>query len=125
MRLSPVAVEMRALSDVSTSDRDLLELPFFSELLIKLLQLFHQLLASRNYCLLRADLSICLHSQLEDRKERVRNLVACEQDVWVLSQVCAEQIAECVVFFVEREESCVRNACANNVSTEAAYIMHD
>jgi hypothetical protein len=109
--------------DISTCHSDLLELPFFGELLVKLLQLFHQLLACGHHCLFWADFAICLHSQFEDREEGVWYLVSCEEDVWVLGQMRAKQIAEGVVFFVEGEEGCVRNACANDVSTKAAHII--
>lgn len=91
--------------------RNLLELPLLGELLIQHLQLLHQLLASLHHRLLRADLSIRLHAKLEGSEERVRDLVAGEEDVLGLHELCAEEVAEGVVFLVEGEHRCVRDAC--------------
>ena len=96
--------------NIPTSNSNLLQLPLLGELLIEHLQLLDELLTRADDRLLGTDLPIRLHAQFEGGEERVRDLVAGEEDVRVFGEVRAEQVAQGVVFFVEREEGGVGDA---------------
>ena len=95
----------------SSVRRNLLELPLLRELLIQHLQLLHQLLTSLHHRLFWTDFSIGLHAELERREEWVWDLVAGEEDMLGLYELCAEEVAEGVVFLVEGENRGVGHAC--------------
>ena len=98
-------------SKISTSTSNLLQLHFLRELLVELTQLLDQVLASVDDCFLWCDLAVCLNSKLESGEEWVRDLVAGEEDVVCFGELCAKEVAECVVFLVECEHRGIGDAC--------------
>ena len=106
--LSPLVLQ--AHLELPPLPSNLPHLPLLRELLVQPLQLLHKLIARLHHRLLGRHLAIRLHAQLEDREERVRDLVGGEEDVRRAGQLVAEQVAESVVFFVEGEEGCVGDA---------------
>lgn len=72
----------------ATGSSDLLQLPFLGKFLVQLLQLVDQVAAGLDNGLLRRNTAISLHTQLECREERVRNLVGDKYDVLGLGQLC-------------------------------------
>lgn len=91
----------------------LLQLEFFRELLVKLLQLSDELTACLDDSGFGRDLAIGVNTKLEGRKERMRDLVGGEGDVIHAVQLVAEHVGERVVFFVEREQSGVGDLYIN------------
>lgn len=114
-------------SHISTSTRNLFELPLLRELLIQALQLLHEVLASLHDRLLAADLAVGLHAQLEGREQRVRDLVGGVDDVRRLDELGAQQVGEGVVFFVEGEHGGVWDALCTSVgfSSFAEWDTHE
>ena len=97
-------------SKITASTSNLLQLHFLRELLVELTQLLDQVLASVDDCLLWCDFAICLNSKLEGGEEWVRDLVAGEEDVVCFGELCAKEVAECVVFLVECEHRGIGDA---------------
>ena len=60
--------------------------------------------------LLRAYIAVGLHAELEGGEQRVRDLVAGEEDVLGFDEFGAQEVAERVVFFVEGEHGGVWDA---------------
>ena len=52
-----------------------------------------------------------MHPQLECREQWMRDFVGGEGDVRCFEQLCAQQVTEGVVFFVEGEEGGVCDLC--------------
>jgi hypothetical protein len=101
--------QSRHFSDVETTVRHvcghLLQLKLLGELLVELLKLVDQLLASLDDGSLGSDLSIGVNAELECSEERVRDFVGSEGDVVHAEQLVAQHVGHGVVFLVEREES--------------------
>ena len=93
-----------------TSTSNLLELELLGELLIKLAELLHDLATSVDDSLLRTDLSVGLHTELEGSEKWMWDLVAGEEDVLRLGELCAEEVAESVVLLVEGEHGRIWDA---------------
>ena len=83
---------------------DLLAEPFGLEAAVQYVQILNDVLAASDNSLLRCDCAIGLDSELEGREERVGDFVRREDDVVVLEEALRKEIAECVVFLVERED---------------------
>lgn len=92
-------------SQISVSSaRNLLQLPFLGELLIQLLQVLHNIGTGLDDGLLGRQTAVCLYSELEVGEQRMRYSVRGEDDLWRFDESAAEEIAECVVFFLEEED---------------------
>lgn len=89
---------------------NLLELPLLRKLLAQFLQLVDEVLAGLHDGLLGRDGAVSLHTQLEDSKERVRDLVGSEDDVGRFHELRPEQVAESMVFFVEGKHGGIGDA---------------
>lgn len=101
---------VRSPSEPRPATRNLLQFPLLGELLIQHLQLLDQLLARLHHGLARRHLAVGLHAQFEGREERVRDLVAGEEDVGGFDEFGAQEVAQRVVFFVEGEKGGVGDA---------------
>lgn len=95
---------------IASSTGNLLQLHLLRELLIKLTELLDQILACIDNCLLWRNLAVGLHTELEGREKWVRNLVAGEEDVVCLGELCAQEVTECVILLVECEHGGIGDA---------------
>lgn len=86
---------------------NLLAEPFCLEAAVQDVQIRDDILAAADDSLLGCDGAVGLDAQLEGSKKRVGNLVGGEDDVLVLEEALGEEVAERVVFLVEREDGCV------------------
>ena len=86
---------------------NLLAEPFRLEAAVQNVQIRDDILAAADDSLLGCDGAVGLDAQLEGSKKRVGNLVGGEDDVLVLEEALGEEVAERVVFLVEREDGCV------------------
>ena len=99
--LLSAASVVSGLLQICSGAGNLLQLELLGEFLVELLKLRHQLLAGRDDRLLWRDDAVGLYTQLESREQWVRDLVAGEEDVIGLDELCAEEVAEGVVLLVE------------------------
>jgi hypothetical protein len=83
---------------------NLLAEPFGLEAAVQDVQIRDDILAAADDSLLGCDGAVGLDAQLEGGEERVGNLVGGEDDVLVLEEALGEEVAERVVFLVERED---------------------
>lgn len=88
---------------------NLLAEPFGLEAAVEDVQIRDDVLAAADNSLLGCDGAVGLYAQLESGEEGVGNLVGGEDDVLVLEEALGEEVAERVVFLVEREDGCVGN----------------
>ena len=86
-----------------------LQFPLLSKFSAQAGEILDQILACLFQGLLGRDASICLHTKFEVGEEGVWDFVAGEGDSAGFEELCAEEVAESVVFFVEEEHGCVRN----------------
>jgi hypothetical protein len=104
----PLGVRLRA--------DNLLQLPLIRERAVELGELQDQLLARIRHRLLRRDLAVGAHAQLEGSEQRVRHLVGGEDDVRRLDELGAQEVGEGVVLLGEGEHGRIFDACGVHVS---------
>jgi hypothetical protein len=115
VRIPPSSLRARSLKRITLARNpvrlaladNLLAEPFRLEAAVQDVQIRDDVLAAADDSLLGCDGAVGLDAQLESSEERVGNLVGGEDDVLVLEEALGEEVAERVVFLVEREDGCV------------------
>lgn len=83
-------------------------------------EVLDDVLAALDYGVLGGDGAVGGDAELERGEEGVRHLVSRECDVRVLEEALGKEVAEGVVFLVEREDGCVGDTCVEVMSVDAA-----
>jgi hypothetical protein len=95
----------------------LLQLKLLGELLVELLKLVDQLLASLDNSGLGSDLAVGVNAELERGEERVGDFVGGEGDVVHAEQLVAQHVGHGVVLLVEGKEGGVGNLCSDELAS--------
>lgn len=112
LRLKVVLLPLLPLS-LALADNALAE-PFRGETVIQFLQILYNVLTAADDGVLGRNRAIGLDPKLEGCEEWVGDLVCGEDNVVILEKALGEEVAECVVFLVERKDGGVGDAyCAD------------